>query len=191
MEEPGTGRHPLIGKASIMVTNGAAPSIMPQWALDGHRVDPRALDRRRSFAMEDRRFAIDARGVVVERADGVPAALRPNVFQGVAARAIEDESGTVTVTLELMHADASLSVPLLVANDLDNVAADWRDWSRLFGLPMLMMEADGTVSTLDAAPVPQPRRARGTHRARFLMRRRTGSMGVAMRIEGTEIIARR
>ena len=174
-----------------MITNGAAPSILPDWAQDGHRVDPRALDRRRGFTVDGRRYALDGRGVIIERGDGVPAALRPKAFEGVAARAIEDDQGTVTVTLELLHADASLCVPLLVAHDLDNVAADWRDWAKLFGLPMLMVEADGSLSSLDAAPSPQPRRSRTSKRPRFLMRRRTGSMGVAMRIEGAEIIARR
>ncbi len=36
------------------------------------------------------------------------------MIEGVAARAIEDEWGEVTVTLELMHDDPALSVPLLM-----------------------------------------------------------------------------
>ena len=34
-----------------------------------------------------------------------------------------DEDGNVTVTLELLHSDPMLSVPLLVADDLDDIAA--------------------------------------------------------------------
>ena len=109
----------------------------------------------------------------------------------MAARAAEDESGTVTVTLELLHENDALSVPLLVAHDLDDIAADWREWARLYDLPMLMVEQDGSVSRLDGAPRAHDRRRRATRRPRFLVRRRTAALGVAMRIEGAEIIARR
>ena len=63
---------------------------------------------------------------------------------------IEDDLGDVTVTLELLHTDAMLCVPLLVAGDLDDVAADWRAWSEALGLPMLMIEA-GTLEILHVA----------------------------------------
>ena len=174
------------------MTNTAARAAMPDWATTDHRADPRALDRRRTFEAAGRRFSIDARGVVIDGEGGVPTMLRPAAFRGIAARAMEDASGTVTVTLELMHDDEALSVPLLVAYDLDHVAADWREWARLYDLPMLMIEADGTVSRLDSAPAPTERRARPVaRRPRFLVRRRPGQMGVAMRIEGTEIFAGR
>ena len=169
----------------------AGPGAMPSWASWSHRVDPLGLRGARHFEVGGRRFSLDARGVVEHRADGVAAPLRGGAFDGVAARAMEDASGTVTVTLELMHADASRSVPLLVAHDLDDIAADWREWARLFALPMLMVEADGSVSRLDGAPQSTERRQRASGRPRFLARRRVGSMGVTMRIEGTEIIARR
>ena len=174
------------------MTTNAARAAMPDWATTGHRADPRALDRRRSYEAAGRRFWIDARGVVIEGEGGIPMALRAAAFRGVAARAMEDETGTVTVTLELMHEDEALCVPLLVAHDLDHVAADWREWARAFDLPMLMIEADGSVSRLDDKPVGHDRRPRPVaRRPRFLVRRRTGHMGVAMRIEGTEFFAGR
>ena len=174
------------------MTTNAARAAMPDWAATGHRADPRSLDRRRSYSAAGRLFSIDRRGVVIEGESGVPAMLPAAAFRGVAARAMEDEAGTVTVTLELLHEDDALCVPLLVANDLDHVAADWREWARLFALPMLMIEADGSVSRLDDAPVSCERRHRPVaRRPRFLVRRRTGQMGVAMRIEGTEIFAGR
>ena len=177
-----------------MTINGAARATMPEWAREqdaGHRIDPRSLDRRVRFTIGSKGFSLDERGATVTREDGIAVALRPNAFKGIAARAVEDADGKVTVTLELMHENAALSVPLLVANDLDHVAADWRDWSRMFTLPMLMVEADASISTLDEVRPAQPRRARPNLRPRFLMRRRIGAMGVAMKIEGCEIIARR
>jgi hypothetical protein len=92
-----------------------------------------------------------------------------------------------------------LSVPLLVADDLEDVAADWRAWSISFGLPMLLIEADGVARTLEeslcaAAGMlpPQPRRQGRPTRARrprFLMRRRPGGLGTRLVIDGREIIA--
>ena len=156
----------------------------------GHRVDPRALDRRHSFALSGKRYALDGRGATVHGHGGLSAAIRPHEFEGVTARAAEDEDGRVIVTLELMHADKDLSVPLLVADNLDDVAADWRDWARMFRLPMLMVEADGSIESLESVMTSHDRRPRASKRPRFLLRRRTASLGVAMRIQGREIIAR-
>ncbi|EIM72915.1 hypothetical protein A33O_17869 [Nitratireductor aquibiodomus RA22] len=105
----------------------------------------------------------------------------------------------MTVTLELLHTDAMLCVPLLVAGDLDDVAADWRAWSEALGLPMLMIEADGLARPLEEsigevkANPPKHRRqghAVRARRPRFLARRRCGSLGVRMVVGGAEIIAR-
>ena len=108
--------------------------------------------------------------------------------------------GRVTVTLELHHTDTQLCVPLLVAHNLDDIAADWRAWSELYGLPMLMVEADGVARPLDdgsahqAATTPTRRRRHSQiadRRPHFLVRRSTGKLGIRMKIEGREIIARR
>ena len=165
----------------------------PRWETGdgtGHRVDPAALDHRCMFSMSGLRYGIDARGATVHGPDGVATALRPRDFSGVAARASEDVDGFVTVTLELMHADELLSIPLLIAHDLDDVAADWREWSRQFQLPMLMVEADGRVEELNQPRNPHDRRRRSAGRPRFLLRRRMGSLGVTMRVHGRELIAR-
>ena len=106
----------------------------------------------------------------------------------------------MTVTLELHHTDTQLCVPLLVAHNLDDIAADWRAWSELYGLPMLMVEADGVARPLDdgsahpsAAAATRRRRHNqiADRRPRFLVRRSTGKLGIRMKIEGREIIARR
>ena len=79
----------------------------------------------------------------------LPLALPARAFLGVAARAMEDEDGEVTVTLELHHQIEHFSVPLLVAHSLDQVAADWHRWAEVFGLPMLLIEEDGVARTLE------------------------------------------
>jgi hypothetical protein len=130
----------------------------------------------------------------------VTVALPANAFRGVAARALEDEQGMVTVTLELLHNDPMLSVPLLVADDLDDVAADWRAWADAYRLPMLLIEADGVARTLEESlgaaikALPPQERRKGrvtpTRRPRFLARRKAGNLGLRLVVDGAEIIAR-
>jgi hypothetical protein len=100
----------------------------PVWAGRNMRLDPFRLPQAVSYATRDDfgevSFFIDRRGVTMRRilkSSGLPATiiLPASAFRGVTARALEDEDGTVTVTLELMHNDPMLSVPLLVAGDLD------------------------------------------------------------------------
>ena len=185
------------------MTTGKA--FQPIWAGRDMRLDPLRLPQAMSFADRDAFgevvFTISARGARIRRKlmqSGLPVtvALPPSAFRGVAARAIEDDLGNVTVTLELLHADPLLSVPLLVARDLDDVAADWRGWSEAFGLPMLLVESDGVARTLEdslstARRVSDRRQGRPTRarRSRFLARRKTGTLGVKLVIEGQEIIA--
>ena len=155
------------------------------------RLDPFRLPQAVSYASRDDfgevTFTIDQRGAIVRRVlkmSGLPATivLPANAFLGVAARAIEDGEGHVTVTLELLHDDAALSVPLLVADDLDDIAADWRAWADAYRLPMLLIEADGVARTLEeslgtaikTAPPQARRKGRIStqRRPRFLARRR-------------------
>lgn len=184
--------------------------LRPVWAGHNMRLDPRRLPQVVSYAARDDfgdvTFTIDQRGAVVRRTLAmsrlpVTIVLPASSFRGVAARAIEDASGHITVTLELLHNDPMLSVPLLVADDLDDVAADWRTWAEAYGLPMLLIEADGIARTLEeslgaalrgAPPVPRRRRRTAPRgRPRFLARRRMGDLGVRLVIDGEEIIARK
>jgi len=183
--------------------------LKPVWAGRDMRLDPFRLPQVVSYATRedhgDVTLTIDRRGVVLRRRlemSGLPAviALPANVFRGVAARALEDEQGEVTVTLELLHDDPLLSVPLLVAHDLNDVAADWRAWADAYRLPMLLIEADGVARTLEESlgaairtMPPQERRqgrAPTRRRPRFLARRRMGNLGLRLVIDGEEIIAR-
>ncbi|CAN7418524.1 DUF6101 family protein [Mesorhizobium amorphae] len=182
--------------------------LKPVWAGRNMRLDPFRLPQMVTYATRDDygdvTFTIDQRGAVIRRMlemSGVPAiiALPANAFRGVAARAMEDPDGNVTVTLELLHNDPMLSVPLLVADDLDDVAADWRAWADAYRLPMLLIEADGIARTLEEslgaaikALPPQDRRkgrASTMRRPRFLARRRAGDLGLRLVVDGQEIIA--
>lgn len=181
--------------------------LKPVWAGQELRLDPFRLPQVVSYATRDEQgdvtFSIDHRGVVVRRIldkSGLPVTLvmPAKAFRGIAARAIEDGEGNVTVTLELMHADPALSVPLLVAHDLEDVAADWRAWSEAYGLPMLLVEADGVARSLEESlgavrkAAPKLRRKRvssQTRRPRFLARRKQGNLGLRLVVSGEEIIA--
>ncbi len=132
--------------------------LKPVWAGCNMRLDPFRLPQVVTYATRDDfgdvHFTIDHRGAVVRRTlekCGLPVTvmLPAHAFRGVAARAIEDGEGNVTVTLELFHDDPALRVPLLVADDLDDIAADWRAWADAYRLPMLLIEADGVARTLE------------------------------------------
>lgn len=182
--------------------------LKPVWAGFELRLDPGNFPQRVSYAareeVDEVSVTLDSRGAVIKKVlakSGLPMsiALPARAFTGVAARAIDHGDGTVTVTLELHHADAALCVPLLVAHDLDDIAADWRAWAEIYGLPMLMVEADGVARPLDdgAAQTHAGASRRRRHhqiahrRPRFLVRRAAGKSGFRMKIEGREIIARR
>ncbi|PWE58017.1 hypothetical protein DEM27_02165 [Metarhizobium album] len=182
--------------------------MKPDWAETTLRLDPTRFPQQFTYAMHgassDVTITIDERGAVMRKilpSSGLPLsiALPARAFKGVAARAIDHGNGEVTVTLELHHDDPSLCIPLLVAHDLCDIAADWRSWAASFRIPMLMVEADGVARPLeehlgDLRPTPVKNRRRhsffANRRPRFLVRRRTGTLGVSMKIEGREIIAR-
>lgn len=182
--------------------------MQPSWASDVLRLDPGLFPQQLTYDVggtDDKvSVTLDERGAVMRRmlpGSGLPLtiALPSRVFSGVAARAIDHGNGEVTVTLELHHTDPNCCVPLLVAHDLYDIAADWRAWSEAYRIPMLMVEADGVARQLDdhllsaAARPAKPRRRHSyfaNRRPRFLVRRKTGELGVSMKIEGREIFAR-
>ncbi len=183
--------------------------LKPVWAGRNMRLDPFRLPQVACYAARDDvgdvTFTIDESRVVIRRnlpQSGLPISmvLPTKVFRGVAARAIEDEFEDVTVTLELLHDDPTLSVPLLVAENLNDIAADWRAWADAYQLPMLLIEADGIARTLEESvgqikqdAVYERRRASSTTKRRpcFLARRKAGDLGLRLVVDGEEIIARR
>ncbi|MDO6962664.1 DUF6101 family protein [Rhizobium alvei] len=180
----------------------------PAWASDLLRLDPGLFPQQLSYKLADSSdivtVTLDERGAVMRRplpSSGLPLsiALPSRLFKGVAARAIDHGNGEVTVTLELHHDDPSLCIPLLVAHDLYDIAADWRSWSEAYGIPMLMIEADGIAHELDehllsSARRPAKPRRRYSYfadrRPRFLVRRKTGSLGISLKLDGRQIFPR-
>ena len=181
-----------------------ASNLKPVWAGSSMRLDPSNLPQVVSYGSHDDLgevvLTVDRRGVRVRRLLErsllpVTFVLPPNAFMGVAARAME-ENGEVLVTLELMHVDPKLSVPLLVASNLDEVAADWRTWSEAYGLPMLLVEANGEVSKLEDAiggiNVEKRKRSAGSgsRRIRFLSKCKD-TLGVRIVVDGLELTPKR
>src|ERR1700678_3333733 len=62
--------------------------------------------------------------------------LRVSDLRGIALRGIDDAQ-----MLVLAHRDPSLSIPLCVSSDRDEIAAAWQTWSDIFSLPQLAAEA--------------------------------------------------
>lgn len=166
------------------------------------RLDPYQPSHRLSVG--NKSWKLDRNGAVVKQtlSCGLPMtmAVPTRAFKGVAARAIEDPNGVMTVTLELLHHDPSLCVPLLYANDMSDIAADWHSWSRLMKLPMLIVGIEGEATEVQRTlgeimvEAPYERRKRITaikHRSNFLRRRKAGIVGKIERLSAEEIIARR
>ncbi len=92
--------------------------------------------------------------------------VRVSDFAGVERRRLAD--GEMVL---LVHRDPSLSVPLCISGDIDEIETAWQNWSELFALPQLQKDAD-------REPTPRRRRRNAvkTRRPRFLLRRRIGAL---------------
>jgi Family of unknown function (DUF6101) len=137
------------------------------------RLDPLSLPL--SFAAHDiradggvRQVELHRERVVLRRAiKGMRMAVNVRVsdFLGVALRGSDDEQ-----MLVLLHRDPSLTIPLCVSSDAEEIATTWQMWSDIFSLPQL----------LDESSEPAPRRRRRNairfRRPTFLMRRRVGAL---------------
>jgi Family of unknown function (DUF6101) len=124
-----------------------------------------------------------------------------SAFAGVALRVIAGESGADGVSVVLAHKDPTLVLPLVVTRDAEEALADWRSWSRVLGLPLLV-EDQGELrepfARLGQLRIerPRPRRRRRStlknRRPSILLRRLIGRLSDATRIHRgeSEIIAR-
>jgi hypothetical protein len=175
------------------------------------RLDPFALPVR--YAACDagadghvRHIELDRERVVLRRAVrgirmnvGVPV----SAFRGVLLRTLPPEGGepaAAAVTLE--HRDSALSVPLFIASEGDEALAQWKCWGRVLGLPLLVVDGDGSLREplrrLGRVGVGSPaprRRRRGALRWRrpsILLRRKPGRPAGAPQVHRgeREIIAR-
>jgi hypothetical protein len=87
-------------------------------------------------------------------------------FLGVALRGIDDAQ-----MLVLAHRDPSLTIPLCVSSDPDEIASAWQIWSEIFALPQLPEE-----KLREPAPRRRRRNAIRARRPKFLVRRRAGDL---------------
>ncbi|MEM1378073.1 MAG: DUF6101 family protein [Pseudomonadota bacterium] len=183
-------------------------SLQPVWACTEFRLDPERLPQRLCYAGRADGSEVDITvhkgGATLKKQlalSGLPLniALPNKAFRGVAARATETGPESAIITLELLHEDEDLCVPLRVGHDLGAIVKDWQLWAELLGLPMMLVDSDGIARTLDesAANVITGKSNERRHHAmfaerrpRFLARRRMGHLGVRLRVDGDEIIAR-
>lgn len=173
----------------------------------GFRLDPHTLPVRGSArygGVAGTAFILDRERAIVQqqRHLGAPSTLTVPLanYRGVAVRMEPaDPAGHVHVFVELLHNDPALTLPLIVGDEPEDVAADWQAWGRALNLPLLVVGQDGSVS----APlgdlggvITGPSKSRRRYsffagrRPRFLTRRKTGHSRPTERLAGREIIAR-
>ena len=152
----------------------ATGGINPAGSSRALRLDPLSLPV--SFDAHDaradggvRRVELHRERIVLHRAVlGMHMAVNIRVrdFLGVALRGIDDAQ-----MLVLVHRDPSLTIPLGVSSDRDELTAAWQMWSDIFALPQLPE---------DKAREPAARRRRHNairaRRPKFLVRRRGGDL---------------
>ena len=152
----------------------ATSGINPAGSSRALRLDPLSLPVR--FEAHDaradggvRHIELHRERVVLRRAlHGMQMAvnLRVSDFLGVALRGLDDAR-----MLVLAHRDPSLTIPLCVSSDKDEIATAWQMWSDIFALPLLPE---------DKPREPAARRRRHNairaRRPRFLVRRRGGDL---------------
>lgn len=158
------------------------------------RLDPFALPARYDAAdarADGLRKAVELHRerVVVRRAvAGMRMAVNLPVssFRGIALRMLPPEGeAQAAVALVLDHDDPSLTLPLFVSTETDELAAQWESWSQVLGVPRIVDDLEGGVRAPFASKTVTPfgeacerRRRRSALRSRrpsFLMRRRSGS----------------
>jgi len=124
-------------------------------------------------------------------------------FRGVTLKTLPpdgEEPAAVAVMLE--HRDSALSVPLFVADRGDEAMAEWKCWSRVLGVPLLVDDGEGALrepfqklgqlSVGAASPRKKRRAAIRWRRPSILMRRKPGRpmVGAPVHRDEREIIAR-
>jgi hypothetical protein len=150
----------------------ATSGINPAGSSRALRLDPLslpvsfdALDVRADGGV--RNVELHRERVVLRRAvQGMRMAINVRVsdFRGIALRGIDDAQ-----MLVLVHRDPSLTIPLGVSSDRDEISAAWQMWSDIFALPQLPED-----KTCEPAARRRRRNAIRARRPKFLVRRRGG-----------------
>lgn len=165
----------------------------PEGSNRALRLDPFALPVQ--FSAQDggadgqvRQIELGRERVVLRRAvRGIPMKVGVPVaaFRGVSLRILPaDGAQGASIAVTLDHRDNALCVPLHIASDSDDGLAIWKSWGRVLGLPLLLVERDGSVrepfprlgSVAIGKPTPRRRRRAAVkwRRPSILMRRKPG-----------------
>ena len=152
----------------------ATSGIHPAGSSRALRLDPLSLPLR--FDAQDaradggvRQIELHRERVILRRAvHGMRMAInvRTRDFLGVALRGTDDAR-----MLVLVHRDPSLTIPLCVSSDCDEIASAWKMWSDIFALPQLLEE-----KTREPAARRRRHNAIRARRPKFLVRRRGGDL---------------
>jgi hypothetical protein len=152
----------------------ATSGVNPAGSSRTLRLDPLSLPI--SFDAHDTRADGGVRSVELHRERVVlrralrgmrmAVSVRVRDFLGVALRGIDDAQ-----MLVLAHRDPSLTIPLCVSSDPDEIASAWQMWSEIFALPQLPEE-----KPREPAPRRRRRNAIRARRPKFLVRRRAGDL---------------
>jgi hypothetical protein len=124
-------------------------------------------------------------------------------YEGISLRLVTGEGGAEdALIVVLKHRDPALTLPLFVTPQAEEALAEWRAWSQLLGLPLLLAEQDAVSRTTNAQlgelyiERPRPRRRRRSalkgRRPSILLRRGHGKITNATPVHRgeREIIAR-
>lgn len=151
----------------------AISGINPAGSGRALRLDPLSLPV--SFDAHDiradggvRQIELHRERVVLRRAlHGMRMAVNVRVsdFLGIALRT-DDE----VQVLALVHRDPSLTIPLCVTSDDEEITTAWQLWSDILKLPLL------AEKTCEPAPRRRRHNAVRIRRPKFLMRRRSGNL---------------
>jgi Family of unknown function (DUF6101) len=152
----------------------ATSGVNPAGSSRALRLDPLSLPL--SFDAHDsradggvRQIELHRERVVLHRAvHGMRMAIKIRVsdFLGVALRGLDDAQ-----MLALVHRDPSLTIPLCVSSDADEIASAWQLWSEIFALPQLPED-----KTREPAVRRRRHNAIRARRPKFLVRRRGGDL---------------
>ena len=108
-------------------------------------------------------------------------------FEGISLRLLPGEGGANDVlAVVLKHRDPALTLPLFVTSQPDEALAEWRAWSQVLGVPLLLAEQSATSRAANAQlgelhiERPRPRRRRRSalkaRRPSILLRRGRGKV---------------
>ena len=152
----------------------ATSGFNPAGSSRALRLDPLSLPVR--FDAHDiradggvRQIELHRERVVLRRAvHGMQMAVNVRVsdFLGVALRGIDDAQ-----VLVLVHRDPSLTIPLCVSSDREEIASAWQMWGDIFALPQLRED-----KTREPARRRRRHNAIRARRPKFLVRRRAGDL---------------